>query len=115
MTGFPTCGKISIFIRVIAIRNPTAIAMRATMTVSGRLSAASTRRMLIGPLLTAGLVEERLQITTDELNAQKSSPNIKTGDSIVYLRLNKKPLRLGEVINCRQTVLYLAVAWSSAI
>src|ERR1035441_5954011 len=103
MAGSPTWGKISTGIRSTASSAHRAMAIRAMTTVTGRLRAANTRRMvhLFGQSLT-GLGEEGLKIAAGRRDFEQRAPDVQAGQSVVDLSLHEQPLSLRHVIDRRQ-------------
>src|ERR1700744_4188562 len=103
MTGFPTWGKMSMRMRPMAMKKPARMAINATISVSGRLKASSTKRMSIRRL------QERLQVAPNRLQMEKSAPHIKPRDGVVDLCLHQEPLRLGKIVDRRESRLVACI------
>src|SRR5260370_28621987 len=100
MTGLPTSGKMSVRIRPSAMMNPARIAINATITPSGRVRAAKTRRIVfLNGNSLADSLQERLNIPAGSFNLKKSAPHIQTRDGIVNLSLNNESLCLCQIID----------------
>src|SRR5450755_4751601 len=92
MAGSPTCGKMSTGIRRTARSAKSAIAIRATTTVMGRLSAARTNRMHPLAASLAGLQKKRLKIAGRGCNLQQAAPYTQPSQRVVDLRLCEQAL-----------------------
>src|SRR5271168_2538134 len=87
---------MSMRIRPMAIMKPARIAIKATISVKGRVKASSTNRMSIRRL------QERLQIAPNRLQMEKGAPHIEPRDGVVDLCLYQEPLCLGKIVDRRK-------------
>src|ERR1039458_8301002 len=101
MAGSPTCGKISIGMRSTARTAQSAIAIRATITVIGLLSAARTRRMIPASWRhsLACLGQEGPDVAARGSHAEQSPPGSQQRQRIVYFGLREEPLRFRHVVD----------------
>src|ERR1019366_2402479 len=97
MAGSPTWGKMSAGIRFSASTAQSAIAMRATTTVNGLLSAAKTRRMLL-----TCLRQEWLNVSGGGGHREQPAPDAEPGQRVVDFGLREQALRFGYLIDVAQ-------------
>src|ERR1035437_402685 len=88
MAGSPTWGKMSAGMRSSASTAQRAIAIRATTTVNGLLSAAKTRRMLL-----TCLRQEWLNVSGGGGHREQPAPDAEAGQRIVDFGLREQALR----------------------
>src|SRR5579864_6438175 len=102
MAGSPTCGKMSTGMRLTASVAHSAIAIRATTTVNGRLRAARTRRMTSS---LARLHHERLDIAGRSRNLKQPAPHTQARESVVNFGLREQPLGFGDLVDISEPAL----------
>src|SRR2546430_13155733 len=107
MTGTPRSGKMSTGAWRMASEDERTMARTATRTVTGRLSALSTRNM--GSVLPGrdgpDLVEEGSQVAGGPGQEQEPAPDVRAGHGVLDLRLGQQPLGVGDVHHRRQACL----------
>src|ERR1019366_7709129 len=97
MAGSPTWGKMSAGMRSSASTAQRAIAVRATTTVNGLLSAAKTRRMLL-----TCLRQEWLNVSGGGGHREQPAPDAEPGQRVVDIGLREQALRFGYLIDVAQ-------------
>src|SRR5262245_49518020 len=95
MAGSPPFGKISTGMRWRARTAHSAIAISATTTVMGRVSAANTRR-IASP---SNLYNEGLNIARGRRNSEQTAPDPQPRESVIDLGLGEQALRIGYLVN----------------